>query len=657
MAEEFKKEQADLLSKKQGLSPNLVDAVRDVLAGKRQKADEETEDKVEEGKKLSSKEKMKRGLYNSELDPVNPTAVKKKFKNRKDKDIDNDGDVDSTDKYLHKRRKAISKAISKEDVEIPDSDEKKLKKIVKSLKKSVKGHDNQQKTIQKLLDKDDMNEGTWALPETPREKAELKKLMSRKIELGQMGALAADKLYGLIGDDELFDDLYVAGKRNPKGDARPIIKKFVKKRRDLNIQLEQTTYNVNIRGQGGTQVKAKTPKQASSKAFRKMGIAQRHRSSMQHSVKPHNEENVDEDSAADVLKRRYASNRPEDNPQATKRVKDAKPGVVTHKMHPHADLTDRGYSKKGKMAALKKQHARRPAQYGITREEEVKEGAMSRMDTQRQEKERLGPKKVKGKGLDTFKPKPKTEDFNFSEHFDNLVEDPFKGQPTGVSVTMKHKDTGKKQTTKFPGTHSAVAGAKAHIAQMQKRGFTVHSKNLMYGKNEEAVNELSVKKLSQYMQKSAASVSGKDARTQDKRISGQSMADKKMRKAFGKSSTAKVAATNEMARRGRPPKSGVRKSDDMEAGKHIVMQLRKSVSLRGQHPVEFKSGETKKISSADASKALNIHNRLRTPIEKKNYMDKLHHSHGSFQKALKDPNPGEGPKKRGVSLAGPKFSR
>ena len=48
------------------------------------------------------------------LDAVQPDAVKKKFKDRKDKDIDNDGDVDSTDKYLHKRRKAVSKAIEKE---------------------------------------------------------------------------------------------------------------------------------------------------------------------------------------------------------------------------------------------------------------------------------------------------------------------------------------------------------------------------------------------------------------------------------------------------------------------------------------------------------------------------------------------------------------
>ena len=48
------------------------------------------------------------------MDAVQPKAVKKKFKDRKDKDIDNDGDVDSSDKYLHKRRKTVSKAIKGE---------------------------------------------------------------------------------------------------------------------------------------------------------------------------------------------------------------------------------------------------------------------------------------------------------------------------------------------------------------------------------------------------------------------------------------------------------------------------------------------------------------------------------------------------------------
>ena len=52
------------------------------------------------------------------MDKVNKVALGKKFKDRKDKDIDNDGDVDSSDKYLHKRRKAVSKAISKENFEV-----------------------------------------------------------------------------------------------------------------------------------------------------------------------------------------------------------------------------------------------------------------------------------------------------------------------------------------------------------------------------------------------------------------------------------------------------------------------------------------------------------------------------------------------------------
>ncbi len=55
------------------------------------------------------------------MDPVNPKAAKKDFKDRKDKDIDNDGDVDSSDEYLHKKRKAISKSKGKNEDE-PDGD-------------------------------------------------------------------------------------------------------------------------------------------------------------------------------------------------------------------------------------------------------------------------------------------------------------------------------------------------------------------------------------------------------------------------------------------------------------------------------------------------------------------------------------------------------
>jgi hypothetical protein len=48
------------------------------------------------------------------MDPVNKKALKKDFDDRDDKDIDNDGDVDDSDEYLHKRRKAVGKAMSKD---------------------------------------------------------------------------------------------------------------------------------------------------------------------------------------------------------------------------------------------------------------------------------------------------------------------------------------------------------------------------------------------------------------------------------------------------------------------------------------------------------------------------------------------------------------
>ena len=54
----------------------------------------------------------------TEMDKVNKVALGKKFKDRKDKDIDNDGDVDYSDEYLHKRRQTVSKAIKKENFEV-----------------------------------------------------------------------------------------------------------------------------------------------------------------------------------------------------------------------------------------------------------------------------------------------------------------------------------------------------------------------------------------------------------------------------------------------------------------------------------------------------------------------------------------------------------
>ena len=95
------------------VSKNLSDAVSNVLK-------DYADQKAMQNSKLKGKgkgdpiKKVAQELPEDDeetLDPVNPKAVKKKFAKRKDKDIDNDGDVDSSDKFLHKKRKAISKAI------------------------------------------------------------------------------------------------------------------------------------------------------------------------------------------------------------------------------------------------------------------------------------------------------------------------------------------------------------------------------------------------------------------------------------------------------------------------------------------------------------------------------------------------------------------
>ena len=108
----------------QGKIKSLVDTIKDMYYSEDKHYDDEEDKEKEEGnafgkalmaaKKNGEKEFVVGGKkYNveQELDKVNPTALKKKFKDRKDKDIDNDGDVDDSDRYLHKRRKAISKEI------------------------------------------------------------------------------------------------------------------------------------------------------------------------------------------------------------------------------------------------------------------------------------------------------------------------------------------------------------------------------------------------------------------------------------------------------------------------------------------------------------------------------------------------------------------
>lgn len=66
-------------------------------------------------------------------------------------------------------------------------------------------------------------EGTWALPESEAEAMKIAAMMANPIALGDGGEDALNALGGLIGDDELWDDIGEAGDKDPEGDARGII--------------------------------------------------------------------------------------------------------------------------------------------------------------------------------------------------------------------------------------------------------------------------------------------------------------------------------------------------------------------------------------------------------------------------------------------------
>lgn len=159
-------------------------------------------------------------------------------------------------------------------------------------------------------------------------------------------------------------------------DKKPLDKKMSGdpqvKRAQRYMKVEQAVREA-MKGMGDSSMTGMDPSDATPKAELENERSKRLKKMMQ---KPNKPKPMGEASAAEVLKKRYASDSPGDNPQATKRIKDHIPGMKTYKKHPGTKFQSSTgtYSKKGKMDALKKQHARRPEQYGITKEsEEVNE--------------------------------------------------------------------------------------------------------------------------------------------------------------------------------------------------------------------------------------------------------------------------------------------
>ena len=236
------------------------------------------------------------------LDPVNPKANQKAFDNRKDKDIDNDGDVDSSDKYLHKRRKAVTKSVKGEaknkkddievnpklpertdeekkdkkedDVKIPDNMTKAMDKIVGQLTKSVKAHGKQAEKLKKIADKDKMDERKLTDKEMKKreEVAQAIKRDNPKMPMDQKMAIATSVAKKTKGEDIVRKaDVKMVKVKDPNT-GKMIMKKVHPETQSSKFNEsvnEDMNYKVSIEGLPDFFVSAKNPGEVKLK-MRKM---------------------------------------------------------------------------------------------------------------------------------------------------------------------------------------------------------------------------------------------------------------------------------------------------------------------------------------------------------------------------------------------------
>ena len=162
--------------------------------------------------------------------------IKKNVINRKTSENPSDGIVSKIILSMSKRAKDDALSLGLGDLDMDNAAQKQAAYQLAS--KYLKGNVDivPAKAPKKLKAEDEqyeeiinnLSEGTWAIPDTAESIEALEKAMAEPLSLGDAGENATGVMYGIIGDDELFDDLGEAGDKDPNGDARPIIANWIK---------------------------------------------------------------------------------------------------------------------------------------------------------------------------------------------------------------------------------------------------------------------------------------------------------------------------------------------------------------------------------------------------------------------------------------------
>lgn len=162
----------------------------------------------------------------------------------------------------------------------------------------------------------------------------------------------------------------------------------------------------------------------------------------------------------------------------------------------------------------------------------------------------------------------------------------------------------------------------------------------------ESLAEMSKDKVHRYFDR-AASAAGKaekkgDTNTARKRMAGLQRAYKKITENDNEESEVKPITE------GRPPKG-------MEGQEHVVMQMRKNITMNGSKPVKFADGSSHPIASGHAQRVVDHYNSIAKPDHKDQFQKHIGSSHRNFSdwiggKKFEPTAPStEKPKSRGIN--------
>ncbi len=419
---------------------------------------------------------------------------------------------------------------------------------------------------------------------------------------------------------------------------------------------EYGNYSVGIKGQGGTTVKARSDKEASQKAFKNMGIADRHRKTMSHTVKKVGEETVDENRAAfsgaadrnkmlGKLQKAGKTASEIGDPKKRAAAKAALPKIKKRldygmkEESPASDNLDNSY--KAKFAAMLKKTGKSLAQMSDEEKKKFFNSVDDAHKAKNEEMQTTGPgvkmmKPVKGVGGKTqkvggklsqpprkpnrLKPDPmmtKSEEAVDEGAMKRMATQQQTGEKGSGLETYKKKPAAKDTMVASPKTQRV----KMTTAKAAKR---MVAKGAVYAEGEGAYDSEEMRSKTQRKLRRMSSMKANQEKQTDPGIKEDARSD--ARRAMRSDSKGMAP----LKRPGATKAHTGTKAGDEKHGGHIVMQLRKAVSI--SKPVRFKDGSTKPVSKAHAHKFLSKYNAGK-PAEKE-AMHGAHDSHDAFMKHI-----------------------